>query len=104
MWAGRHARALAKEGWSVEAFDLSEASIHEARAMETSNIAYHCLDLRDLLSQTKWHASFDLVTNFFTSLGYFDEEAEHESGGERLRHRIEARGQIACGFSECPAS
>ena len=77
--AGRHARALAKEGWSVEAFDLSEASIHEARAMETSNIAYHCLDLRDLLSQTKWHASFDLVTNFFTSLGYFDEEAEHEA-------------------------
>ena len=27
-----HARALAKEGWSV-GFDLSEASIHEARAM-----------------------------------------------------------------------
>ena len=29
---------------------LDEASIHEARAKKTPNIAYHCLDLRDLLS------------------------------------------------------
>ena len=100
--AGRHARALAKEGWTVEAFDLSEASIHEARAMETPNIAYHCLDLRDLLSQTKWHASFDLVTNFFTSLGYFDDEAEHEAVVNGFVNALKPGGKLLVDFLNVP--
>ena len=100
--AGRHARALAKEGWTVEAFDLSEASIHEARAMKTPNIAYHCLDLRDLLSQTMWHASFDLVTNFFTSLGYFDDEAEHEAVVNGFVNALKPGGKLLVDFLNVP--
>ena len=100
--AGRHARALAKEGWAVEAFDLSEGSIHEARAKETPNIAYHCLDLRDLLSQTKWSASFDLVTNFFTSLGYFDDEAEHEAVVKGFVNALKPGGKLLVDFLNVP--
>ena len=83
-------------------FDLSEASIHEARAKETPNIAYHCLDLRDLLSQTMWHASFDLVTNFFTSLGYFDDEAEHEAVVNGFVNVLKPGGKLLVDFLNVP--
>ena len=48
-----------------------------------------------------WYASFDLVTNFFTSLGYFDDEAEHEAVVKGFVNALKP-GQIACGLSQRP--
>ena len=48
-----------------------------------------------------WHASFDLVTNFFTSVGYFDDEAEHEAVVKGFVKCCRLMGQIACGLSQC---
>ena len=75
--AGRHARAFFELGWKVDAFDLSEASIATARnhpdVPSNMDLQFHVRDLRKLRSLTEWRGAFDLVTNFFTSLGYFDE-------------------------------
>ena len=74
---GRHARAFARAGWEVEAFDLSVTSIHNAQSLEASgSLHYRVLDLRELIGVEEWHEKFDVVTNFFTSLGYFQEEAD----------------------------
>ena len=78
--AGRHARALAKAGWDVTAFDLSDASISLAQSQDSSNhLTYRVLDLRELHQLEEWQEQFDLVTNFFTSLGYFRTRLEQEN-------------------------
>ena len=75
--AGRHARAFFQHGWEVCAFDLSEASIAAAvnhlLVPANDKLQFQVHDLRELADRPDWHGSFDLVTNFFTSLGYFDE-------------------------------
>ena len=75
--AGRHARAFFQHGWEVCAFDLSEASIAAAvnhlLVPANDKLQFQVYDLRELADRPDWHGSFDLVTNFFTSLGYFDE-------------------------------
>ena len=75
--AGRHARAFFQCGWEVCAFDLSEASIAAAAnhpiVPANDKLQFLVHDLRELDGQTDWHGAFHLVTNFFTSLGYFDE-------------------------------
>ncbi len=73
--AGRHARSLARLGWEVDAFDLSPLSIESART--TSNdlagqLTFHVDDLRSLTERKSWKRAFNLTTNFFTSLGYFE--------------------------------
>jgi len=75
--AGRHARAFAKAGWDVTAFDLSGASIQSARENpQRPSPSYRVLDLRDLHGVGEWSGQFDLVTNFFTSLGYFSADED----------------------------
>jgi len=96
--AGRHARALAAQGWQVDAFDLSEASIREAQSMETRNASFQCLDLRALRAQEQWHATFDLVTNFFTSLGYFSSSSEHEAVVEGFAKVMKPGGKLVVDF------
>jgi SAM-dependent methyltransferase len=75
--AGRHARAFFQRGWDVHAFDLSEASIASAvnhpLVPANEKLQFQVHDLRELDGQRGWHGAFDLVANFFTSLGYFDE-------------------------------
>lgn len=73
--AGRHARSLARLGWDVEAFDLSPLSIESARNKSKAlggHLSFHVDDLRTLSERPTWKGAFDLATNFFTSLGYFE--------------------------------
>ena len=70
--AGRHARALGEKGWQVQAFDLSQGSIDMAKEItKNPNVNFKVMDLRDLPQMTTWEGQFDLITNFFTSIGYF---------------------------------
>ena len=75
--AGRHARAFFKRGWEVTAFDLSKASIAAATSHlhvpANDKLQFKVYDLRNLDEATEWQGAFDLVTNLFTSLGYFEE-------------------------------
>lgn len=70
--AGRHARHLAKY-WPTFGLDLSEILLRLARK-EGFPARLVRGDMRELPFRD---ASFELVTNFFTSFGYFDDDKQH---------------------------
>lgn len=71
--AGRHARMFHRLGYKVTAVDLAEDSIAEAKAAGPADIDYQVMDMRHL----HFDRTFDVVTNLFTSFGYFDDKAQN---------------------------
>ncbi len=70
--AGRHARHMAAR-WFTVGLDLSQILLRLARR-EGSPAAFVRGDMRLLPFRED---AFDLVANFFTSFGYFNDDAEH---------------------------
>lgn len=76
--AGRHSIAFAKKGFSVTAVDLSERLLNEAKknaAESGTKISFVLSDIRNFESTDK----FQLAVNLFTSIGYFETDAENFS-------------------------
>ncbi len=71
--AGRHARMFHSLGYSVTAVDLAAESIAEAKAAGPTEINYQVMDMRHLT----FDHSFDVVTNLFTSFGYFEAKSDN---------------------------
>ncbi|MEA2635885.1 MAG: hypothetical protein QOH92_2652 [Chloroflexota bacterium] len=72
---GRHAIELARRGYEVTGVDLSDYMLGVAKERaEASGVRVRWLagDMRQALPGE----TFDLVLNLFTSLGYFDDEAD----------------------------
>ncbi|TVP42227.1 MAG: class I SAM-dependent methyltransferase [Gemmatimonadales bacterium] len=70
--AGRHLKALAEAGLRPVGMDLSLPLLREAR-----RTAPGCLRVRgDMRHLPFEEGSFDLVTSFFTSFGYFEADSE----------------------------
>lgn len=65
---GRHAKSFHDKGYQVDAFDLSANSIAAAKKMETSGLHFFEHDITQSFGVEK----YDLITNLFTSFGYFD--------------------------------
>ncbi|MCS6988157.1 MAG: class I SAM-dependent methyltransferase [Chloroherpetonaceae bacterium] len=83
--SGRHAVALAENGFEVTANDLSESLLAEARKLAAKkNVAlrFARYDMRDLPFENE----FDLVVQLFTSFGYFERDDD-----DRLTLRCVAR-------------
>ena len=78
--AGRHVHAWSELGHKASGFDLSpnsiESAIKTAKELKTDS-SFKVLDLRDLHQAKDCLGKFDVVTNLFTSFGYFTEESEH---------------------------
>lgn len=70
---GRHARYLAEKGFDVTGLDISGKSISYARQFEQENLSFFLHDMRQAFRINY----FDAVVNFFTSFGYFDNDADH---------------------------
>lgn len=73
---GRHSLELARRGYRVTGLDLSEELLERARrrtAEEGLDITFIQGDMRD----PPGVSAFDLVVNFFTSFGYFQEDGEN---------------------------
>ncbi len=71
---GRHARALHDVGFNVTATDLSQQSINKAKQLSNLEIDFFIQDMRHFFRSNY----FDLVGNFFTSIGYFKYKYEDE--------------------------
>jgi cyclopropane fatty-acyl-phospholipid synthase-like methyltransferase len=85
--SGRHVLAFADEGHHVEGLDFSEEFVDQARdrASErglTDRAEFHVHDMRDL---DEWEGTYDLVTNFWNSMGYYDKETDVEMLSEMNR-------------------
>ncbi|MFK8039094.1 MAG: class I SAM-dependent methyltransferase [Crocinitomicaceae bacterium] len=70
---GRHAMFLNTLGYNVVGVDLSASSIKSAKKSENNRLKFFTHDMRDPIEGYK----FDFVFNLFTSIGYFDDEADN---------------------------
>lgn len=75
---GRHVLAFADRGVDAEGLDFSPAFVERAREYArdrglAERATFHEHDLRDL---DEWTGSYDLVTSFWNSLGYYDRETD----------------------------
>jgi 2-polyprenyl-3-methyl-5-hydroxy-6-metoxy-1,4-benzoquinol methylase len=80
--AGRHVIAWSRLGYNVKGFDLSSESIEIAKTKSKKlnlGAEYKILDMRSLSEEKEWTGAFDLVTNLFTSFGYFNKKIDHEN-------------------------
>lgn len=75
--AGRHAAALAEQGFIVTGIDYSDYLINIARNEygDMPQLELHRCDMRDNYP----NKPFDAIVNFFTSFGYFDTDAENSA-------------------------
>jgi ubiquinone/menaquinone biosynthesis C-methylase UbiE len=73
---GRHALTIAEHGFSVSGLDLSDVLLDQARAYDKAQtVRWINGDMRKLPFADR---SFDAVVNFFTSFGYFSDDAENK--------------------------
>lgn len=71
---GRHMVHLLRRTAAVTGLDYSAVLLSEARRLLGPDAALVRGDMRDL----PFDGAFDVLTNFFTSLGYFQDDAENE--------------------------
>lgn len=96
--AGRHARVFASLGHTVTGLDLSEASIDTAQEVSDKCIEFHCDDMRtfDLKSR------FEVITNLFTSFGYFEHESANLEVLQRVAAHLKPGGVFVLDFMNTP--
>jgi hypothetical protein len=60
--------------------------------------------MRDLKNQTEWTDEFDLISNLFTSFGYFSKEEEHKSVLIGFNHALKLDGLLILDYLNVPYS
>jgi SAM-dependent methyltransferase len=96
--AGRHVRAFAAAGMRAMGMDLSPAllqSAKESSACASENCGYFRGDLRALPVKS---AACDLVTNLFSSFGYFDSDEQNFDVLQELSRVIRPGGYLVLDF------
>jgi len=91
---GRFSIHLAKEGFRVMGVDLSAQSIEKAQAFAHERLEFHTHDMR--LPFRKEY--FDYVFNFFTSFGYFHDEADELQTLQSVSANLKEEGIFALDF------
>ncbi|WP_198369589.1 class I SAM-dependent methyltransferase [Roseomonas rosulenta] len=86
---GRHANALAAEGFDVIGLDLQPGYLRTARA--EGSATYAAADMRALPVAT---GSIDLVLNMWNSLGYFLDAAEEAATLAEFRRVLRPGGKV----------
>ena len=88
---GRHTVALAKRGFAVTAVDRTTFLLEQARVRaQHANLAVEFV-LEDMRRFSR-PASFDLILNFFTSFGYFDDPADDLRVLQLVRENLKPGG------------
>lgn len=91
--AGRHALELARRGYAVTGYDLSEDLLKAARSAADAagrKADFVRGDMRDL----RFRAEFDAVINMFSSFGYFDAAGEDRKVLGGVARALKARGKF----------
>ncbi len=90
---GRHCRQLAKN-YPVTGIDIAPASIMEAKRLSNNIIPYYNHDMRLPFAVN----TFDYVFNFFTSFGYFEDEATHKMVLDNMKTALKPGGILVLDY------
>ena len=91
---GRHAKYLNSIGFDVTGVDLSFNSIKYAKKYENKKLKFHQHDMRYIFEENK----FDIVTNLFTSFGYFDNTLDDQKAISSMAGNLKKGGLLLIDF------
>jgi SAM-dependent methyltransferase len=91
---GRHATYFNKLGFDVVGIDLSEKSITTAKQNENEKLQFFTHDMRNTFKAN----SFNIVTNLFTSFGYFDEKEDEQKAINAMAENLKSNGILIIDF------
>ena len=91
---GRHAKYLNHLGFNVTGIDLSKNSIEFANRDCNENLKYFVHDMRSVFKKNH----FDLVTNLFTSFGYFENQEDEQTTINAISNNLKEGGLLLIDF------
>ena len=91
---GRHAKYLNHLGFNVTGIDLSKNSIEFANRDSNENLKYFVHDMRSVFKKNH----FDLVTNLFTSFGYFENQEDEQTTINAMSNNLKEGGLLLIDF------
>ena len=91
---GRHAKYLNSIGFDVTGVDLSLNSIKSAKKYENKKLKFHQHDMRNVFEENK----FDIVTNLFTSFGYFESTLDDQKAINSMSNNLKKGGLLLIDF------
>ena len=91
---GRHAKYFNKKGMDVVGVDLSPNSINTAKKDENKNLQFSAHDMRDNYQED----TFDVVTNLFTSFGYFENNKDEQKAINAMANNLKKEGILIIDF------
>jgi len=90
---GRHSLELARRGYNVVGFDLSETLLEESRRLanqEGLDVTFVQGDMRDIPFENE----FDGVFNFYTAFGYFENDDDNQAVLNRAAQSLKSGGRF----------
>jgi cyclopropane fatty-acyl-phospholipid synthase-like methyltransferase len=91
---GRHATYFNSLGLDVVGVDLSPNSIASATKNANATLQFSVHDMREVYQEN----SFDVVTNLFTSFGYFEENADEQKAINAMASNLKSEGVLIIDF------
>ena len=91
---GRHAKYLNSIGFDATGVDLSFNSIKYAKKYENKKLKFYHHDMRNVFEENK----FDIVTNLFTSFGYFDNTLDDQKAISSMAGNLKKGGLLLIDF------
>ena len=91
---GRHAKYFNLKGMNVKGVDLSANSIAFAKKDENLTLQFAVHDMREIYQEN----SFDVVTNLFTSFGYFEKDEDEQKAITAMANNLKSEGILIIDF------
>jgi len=91
---GRHAKYFNELGFNVVGIDLSLNSISIAKKNGKKGLEFHQFDMRKIFKEN----SFNVVTNLFTSFGYFDNTQDEQKTINAMSKNLKKDGLLIIDF------
>ena len=91
---GRHANYFNSLGLDVVGVDLSPNSIASATKNENATLQFAVHDMREVYQKN----NFDVVTNLFTSFGYFEDNTDEQKAINAMASNLKSGGILIIDF------
>ena len=91
---GRHAKHFNSLGLDVVGVDLSSNSITTAKKNENETLQFFIHDMREVYKENR----FDVVTNLFTSFGYFEKDEDEQKAINAMASNLKKEGLLVIDF------